>query len=262
MKWSRLFVIFSLLSAGLVILFLINGTFVWSGSQLAEQLRGEPPAGPPAHTISPAPGASNIPVTPSPAQETEKTAEPTPVPSEKSMPLPPFPAADIISAAQNPFTISTDALEQRVHDLINQQRTARGLASLRFDPALADIARKHSEDMAAQDYFAHVNPAGQNPTARGIAAGYTCRKVYGSYYTYGIAENLFQNNLYSSATYYSNRETVYAWNSPEEIAQTTVGGWMNSSGHRENIVTPTYDREGIGVAIAADNKVYITEDFC
>ncbi len=116
--------------------------------------------------------------------------------------------------------------------------------------------------MAAQDYFAHVNPAGQNPTARGVSAGYTCRKNYGSYYTYGIAENLFQNNLYSSATYYSNRETVYAWNSAEEIAQTTVGGWMNSSGHRENIVTPTFDREGIGVAIAADNKVYITEDFC
>ena len=116
--------------------------------------------------------------------------------------------------------------------------------------------------MAAQDYFAHVNPAGQNPTARGIAAGYTCRKDYGSYYTYGIAENLFQNNLYSSATYYSNRETVYTWNSAEEIAQTTVGGWMNSSGHRENIVTPTFDREGIGVAIAPDDKVYITEDFC
>lgn len=262
MKWSHIFVIISLLSAGLVILFLFGGTVLWPGSRTAEQLSGEPPVGSPARTITPAPITSSITLTSSPAQETEKTAEPTPVPSEKSMPLPPFPTAGTISAAKNPFTISTDALEQRVHDLINQQRTARGLASLRFDPALADIARKHSEDMAAQDYFAHVNPAGQNPTVRGIAAGYTCRKDYGSYYTYGIAENLFQNNLYSSATYYSNRETVYHWNSPEEIAQTTVGGWMNSSGHRENIVTPTFDREGIGVAIAPDDKVYITEDFC
>ena len=262
MKWSHLFVIISLLGAGLVILSLFGGTVLWPGSQPAEQLPGEPPVGSPARTISPAPGTSSITVTSSPAQETEKTAEPTPVPSEKSTPLPPFPTAGTISAVKNPFTISTDALEQRVHDLINQQRTARGLASLRFDPALADIARKHSEDMAAQDYFAHVNPAGQNPTARGISAGYTCRKDYGSYYTYGIAENLFQNNLYSSATYYSNRETVYDWNSAEEIAQTTVGGWMNSSGHRENIVTPTFDREGIGVAIAPDDKVYITEDFC
>jgi uncharacterized protein YkwD len=162
----------------------------------------------------------------------------------------------------NPYQISTTALEQRVHELVNQQRSGNGLSVLRFDPVLADIARKHSEDMAKQHYIAHMNPAGQNPTARGNAAGYTCRKDYGSYYTYGIAENLFQNNLYSSATYFSNRETVYDWNSPEAIVAITVAGWMNSSGHRENILTPTFDREGIGIAIASDDKVYITEDFC
>jgi uncharacterized protein YkwD len=149
-----------------------------------------------------------------------------------------------------------------VHELINQQRTVEGLAAMSFDPALGDIAKKHSEDMATRNYFSHLNLAGENPTARGTSAGYSCRKDYGSYYTYGIAENLFQNNLYSSATYFSNGETVYDWNSPEEIAQITVSGWMNSSGHRENILTPTFDREGIGVAIASDDKVYITEDFC
>jgi uncharacterized protein YkwD len=37
---------------------------------------------------------------------------------------------------------------------------------------------------------------------------------------------------------------------------------MGSSGHRENILSSAYDREGIGVAIAKDDKVYITEDFC
>jgi uncharacterized protein YkwD len=148
-----------------------------------------------------------------------------------------------------------------VHELVNQQRSGSGLSALRFDPVLADIARKHSEDMGLQHYFAHMNPAGQNPTARGTAAGYNCRKTYGSYYQYGIAENLFLNNLYSSATYYSNRETVYHWNTPEAIAQITVAGWMNSSGHRENILTPTFDREGIGIAIASE-KVYITENFC
>jgi uncharacterized protein YkwD len=263
MKWFRLFVIISLLSAGLVMLFLFNGTVLWPGSQTAGQLPGDPPVGSPARTISPAPGTSGITMTsPSIPLVSLKTTEPTPFPAEKPAPQLPFPTAGTISAAKNPFTLSTDALEQRVHDLINQQRTAHGLASLRFDPALADIARKHSEDMAAQDYFAHVDPAGQNPTARGIAAGYTCRKNYGSNYSYGIAENLFQNNLYSSATFYSNRETVYDWNSPEEIAQTTVSGWMNSTRHRENILTPTFDREGIGVAIAPDDKVYITEDLC
>jgi uncharacterized protein YkwD len=264
MQRLHLFVIISLLSAGLILLSLFNGMILWPGLQQAEQLPEETPVGLPALTTSPFPGTSGINVTPpSPALVSVKTAEPTPAPAKKSTPLPtPFPTADTISAVKNPFMISTTALEERVHDLINQQRTALGLASLRFDPALAGIARKHSEDMAVQNYFAHVNPAGQNPTARATAAGYNCRKNYGSYYTYGIAENLFQNYLYSSATYYSNRETVYDWNSPEEIAQTTVGGWMNSSGHRENIVTPAFDREGIGVAIAADDKVYITENFC
>lgn len=164
-------------------------------------------------------------------------------------------------AEMYPYQISATALEQRVHELVNQQRTANNLDVLRFDPVLADIARKHSEDMAVQHYFAHTNPAGQNPTARGNAAGYTCRKNYNSYYSFGIAENLFRNNLYSSATFYSNRETVYHWNTPEAIAQVTVAGWMNSTGHRENILTPTFDREGIGIAIASE-KVYITENFC
>jgi uncharacterized protein YkwD len=249
MQHLRISAIIILLSAGIVLLFLVNGVIPWPGSQPAEQLPIVIPVGSPDLQT--------------PAPISEKTTEPTPAPEKKPTPLPtPFPTSATISAAKNPYTITTTALEQQVHTLINKERNDLGLASLRFDPELAGIARKHSEDMAAQNFFDHVNLAGQNPTARGIDAGYVCRKNFGSYYTYGIAENLFQNYLYSSATYYSNRETVYDWNSPEEIAQTTVAGWMNSSGHRENIVTPTFDREGIGVAIAADDKVYITEDFC
>jgi uncharacterized protein YkwD len=181
-------------------------------------------------------------------------------PKPTTLPNPPLTVA-MGSGAVYPFPLSSTVLEQRVHELINQQRTGKGLNALSIDPALADIARKHSEDMAARHYFAHENPAGLNPTARGTAAGYSCRKYYGSYYTYGIAENLLLINLYSSATYYSNRETVYHWNTPEAIAQITVAGWMNSSGHRENILTSTFDREGIGIAIASE-KVYITENFC
>jgi uncharacterized protein YkwD len=173
----------------------------------------------------------------------------------------PLPAVAEGSGAVYPYPLSIPALEQQVHERINQQRIPYGLGSLSFDPALADIARKHSEDMAARHFFSHTNPAGQNATARGEAAGYFCRKTYGSYYIWGIAENLFQNNLYSAATFYSNRETVYHWNTMEDIAQVTVGGWMNSSGHRKNILTPTFNREGIGIAIASE-KVYITENFC
>lgn len=158
-------------------------------------------------------------------------------------------------------TIEIPTLELRIHELINQQRTNHRLSSLSFDSSLASIARKHSTDMAKNNYFAHVNLQGLDPTDRGNLVGYSCYKNYGTYYTTGIAENIMQNNLYDSVTYY-NGIPRYDWNSQEAIAQSTVTGWMNSPGHRQNILTSTYYREGIGVAMSSDNKVYVTEDFC
>jgi uncharacterized protein YkwD len=48
----------------------------------------------------------------------------------------------------------------------------------------------------------------------------------------------------------------------EEIASQVVNGWMNSPGHRENILNARYDREGIGIAVSSDGKVYVTQNFC
>jgi uncharacterized protein YkwD len=177
--------------------------------------------------------------------------------STTSPPFTPVPG----KLSDDPYTISTTSLAARIHELINIHRAAYGLRPLNADSALAAIALGHSTDMAVNNFFAHTNPAGQDPTARGTAAGYTCRKDYGTYYTYGLAENIFQNNLYESVTY-ENGAYTYDWTSPEAIAQSTVTGWMNSEGHKKNILTTTYDSEGIGIAIAADDKVYITEDFC
>jgi len=230
--------------AGCILIFLFTGATLRSGSDTIPGRQEQTTGVIQVHTPSFSPTLVTMNTSPKTASMTTST-----------------PAVTLMPSSSSPYIISATALEQRVHELINQQRTDMGLGALTFDPALADIARKHSEDMAAQHYFAHVNPAGQDPTSRATADGYTCRKTYGSYYTYGIAENLFQNNLYSSATFYNNRETVYNWNSPEAIAQTTVAGWMNSSGHKKNILTRTFDREGIGVAIASE-KVYITENFC
>ena len=67
--------------------------------------------------------------------------------------------------------------------------------------------------------------------------------------------------LYSSTTYI-NGVPSHDWNTQEEIAIVAVEGWMNSQGHRENILDPSYDRAGIGVAIAEDDRVYITQNFC
>jgi uncharacterized protein YkwD len=54
----------------------------------------------------------------------------------------------------------------------------------------------------------------------------------------------------------------YKWNSLEEIANQAVTGWMNSEGHRKNILDDHFQQEGIGVAFSTDNKIYVTENFC
>lgn len=197
--------------------------------------------------------------TAAPTATIAKKPAPSPIksPSPGSPPFTPAPA----NVSADPYAISTTGLASRIHELVNKERTANGLTVLSEDNALAALALSHSTDMAAHNYFSHTDLSGSDPTARGNASGILCRKDYGSYYTYGIGENLFQNNLYTSVTLTSGTYS-YAWSTEEEIAPSTVAGWMNSYGHRKNILTPTYGSEGIGVAISADDKVYITGDFC
>ena len=158
--------------------------------------------------------------------------------------------------------IDKSKLEKQVHELTNQYRVQNGLKALSWDDKLSNIARNHSEDMASRNYFAHDTPEGRDPTDRGSAQGYRCQKAIGNLIYSGIAENIFQNNLYDTVWYTNGIPTSYDWNTLDDLAQSTVDGWMDSSGHRENILTKTYDKEGIGVAIASDDKVYITQNFC
>ena len=117
--------------------------------------------------------------------------------------------------------------------------------------------------MAQLDYFAHVNLQGQSPIDRGVQAGYPCRKDYGSYYTEGIAENIFQTSLFSSYTTTLGGLVVSRdYMTTEEIASRIVDGWMDSPGHRQNILETSYDMEGIGAVVIADEKVYVTQNFC
>jgi uncharacterized protein YkwD len=153
-------------------------------------------------------------------------------------------------------------LEQQVHLLTNQYRTQNGLSILSYDDKLSNVARHHSQDMASRNYFSHDTPEGKDPTNRGISQGYICQKTIGNLIYSGIAENIFQNNLYDAVWYVGGIPTSYDWNTLDDLAISTVDGWMDSPGHRENILTKTYDKEGIGVAISSDDKVYITQNFC
>lgn len=157
--------------------------------------------------------------------------------------------------------ISIPALEDRIHELVNAEREKAKLRPLKLQTGLSDVARAHSRDMAARSFFDHINPDGKNPTDRGRAGGQTCRKDFGTYYTYGLAENIFQNNLYNRVRI-RNGVSTYEWNSMEGIAVSTVKGWMDSPGHRANILRSLYDRTGIGIAIAGNDQVLITQLFC
>ena len=151
-------------------------------------------------------------------------------------------------------------LEKQIHVLINEEREKRELPALAWNDKLNVIARKHSQDMANRNYFSHEDPEGHDFSYRYRQEGFNC-EVRVENYIYMGAENIFQNNLYDSITYYSGIPS-YDWNSQEEIAESTVQEWMNSPGHRRNILTAYLKREGIGVAISNDDKVYITENFC
>lgn len=114
--------------------------------------------------------------------------------------------------------------------------------------------------MAQRDYFSHDSPEGHDFAYRYRRAGYSCEIRKGNTIYLG-AENIFQNNRYSSVTTI-NGKAYYDWNSEAEIAETTVRGWMDSPGHRKNILTPHWEREGIGVHLSPANKIYITQNFC
>ena len=137
-------------------------------------------------------------------------------------------------------------IERLVHDRINDERVDRKLSALGVDRQLSAIARAHSEDMARRNFFSHVNPDGDDPTARGKRAGYECHKEFGRLIREGLAENLFEASL-------PRRQ--------DEIVRASVRGWMNSPGHRRNILEKGYDRTGVGVAASGD-RIYITQLFC
>ena len=159
----------------------------------------------------------------------------------------------LILAQDKKPEIRVPDLERLIHTSVNVQRQASDREPLVLDETLSNLARAHSEDMAKRGYFKHVNPEGQTPMKRLEQAGYnTCRLV---------GENIYQNNLYSRVITEKKR-TTYDWNSMEKIAATTLKGWLDSPGHKEIILDKDYARTGIGVAIAADDKVYITQIFC
>lgn len=125
------------------------------------------------------------------------------------------------------------ALEMDAFDGVNAGRTANGPSALIMREDLRAVARAHSEDMVARDFFSHVNPDGQDPFDRMASAGIT--------YT-AAGENIASNNFSNPVV-------------------TAVSGWMNSPGHLENILRESFTHTGMGVATDGNGKYWFTQVF-
>lgn len=124
-------------------------------------------------------------------------------------------------------------METRVRQRINAIRQEHGLETLQANEKLAKVARAYSREMAAKNFFSHVDPEGGNPAERVRAGGLSYRVV---------AENLFKST-----------------NAAEPVPL-AVKGWMTSPGHRENILREGVTETGVGVW-REGNTYYITQLF-
>jgi len=136
-----------------------------------------------------------------------------------------------VSPAAEQGTPST--MEQEVYELVNLERQTAGIPPLIWDGRLYDAALGHSQEMAELDYFAHESYDGSEFHLRIVAAGYS--------YNY-CGENI--------AGGYSTPEAV-------------MNGWMNSDGHRANILNSSFCDIGVGYSYNSSSRYghYWTQDF-
>lgn len=133
-----------------------------------------------------------------------------------------------------------------IHKLINDERTIRGLSILSFDPTISKAALNHSEDMAKRNYFEHDSPEGYDFTYRYGIVGFDCNIPIDAR-TYSVGG---ENIMYFEG-----------WSGVNSISSETVQSWMNSPYHKENILTPYFNSQGIGV-YELGSEIYITQNFC
>ena len=141
-----------------------------------------------------------------------------------------FTAVVVRVQAADSTAIQPSLEEQQIVDLANQQREQNGLAPLTVSPQLLATAREHSAAMANAQTLAHT-----------LNGSTMTNRIKGSGYPYlAIGENV-------------------AFNQPTPAQ--VVKSWMESPGHRANILNKNYTEIGVGIANDADGNPYYTQDF-
>ncbi|MGC0416770.1 CAP domain-containing protein [Embleya sp. AB8] len=132
-------------------------------------------------------------------------------------------------SAPSPTGSAPSAPEDRVLAAVNDERASAGCAPVRSDPKLIALARAHSADMAARDYFDHNTPDGLTPWDRAAQAGVN----------YLGAENIARG---------------------QKSADSVMRAWMNSPGHRRNILDCSLTKLGVGIQDGG-NGPWWTQEF-
>lgn len=133
--------------------------------------------------------------------------------------------------AQKPVTDSpTSSVEAEVLRLVNVERSKAGLAPLKMSTELSNVARMKSQDMADKNYFSHTSPTYGSP--------FDMMKQFGINYT-AAGENIAKG--------YSSAEAV-------------MNGWMNSPGHKANILSSKFGTLGVGY-VNKNGTTYWTQMF-
>ena len=132
--------------------------------------------------------------------------------------------------------MSTKDIERKIFRRVNRERRRHGLGALVFNDALIAAARKHSKWMSVRGRFDHTGTGRTDPSDRAAAAGYPG----------GAGENILFTEKRGS---------------DESIARSAMKSWMNSEGHRENILNDEYLHLGVGVYRNRKGRIYMTQNF-
>lgn len=130
-----------------------------------------------------------------------------------------------------PLQTDITAIEMKVVELVNRERVARGLQPYANNWQLERVARYKAADMLGKNYFSHISP------------------------TYGSPFNMMENfGIYFSS---AGENIAMGQRTPEEV----VNGWMNSPGHRANILSTSYTQIGVGFARNSNGSNYWCQMF-
>lgn len=140
-------------------------------------------------------------------------------------------------------SLNKSELRAELHAEVNERRQANGLANLTHSNQLDRVAQSHANDMANNSFYSHVSPTKGGLESRYANFGIRCRG----------GENIYRQTSPSDA------------NSESDFAEEVVDAWMNSPGHRENILRRGFTSEGFGIAIGeydGESNVFVVQDFC